>query len=662
MSAPFPRIHWVVGPGGAPRTAFLASLLDSAPAAPRAKRLDRADLCHGGVWGPVAAWLGELLSRLDPAAAHAPLLLARQRELALVLPELTSASLAAKLRLSLAESSQGGKRVRMFAADRVNRTIHGLVEVLAALARQPGEKLVLAWDGYEEASVLCRRLLLELAQRFGHELGLHLILTAGPEPGPAPPADLEKALGEAAQVVVVAADGTGETARASPSEAAEKAAQLQAKLQKRLVADQPILFQLLAWREIAGDRRALRETLARLAICLNGLSYYEDALPVARRLAPDLGLPDPADPGAGDEAGRARLLIGLYGIFVATGNAGEALELLSRAEQGWLRRADLMASLQYMLAMLHARYLPTRRLDLAQAHLETALELLEGSPELPAAEQRFQKAFVRNGLALVFYRRGEHQRAIDVCRENLACLDQEFAAGEHLLFCSVLYQNLALVEAARGDIGAAFEAYGQAIAIDPAYPEYYNDRASLALKVGRPDLALPDYLRAVEIGPPFAESFANLGQTYRALQQLEAAVAAYTSALELAPELALARIGRAQSLRLLGDNAAALRDYDLALEQDPGQALVWANRGAIHYFERSFAAALADFDEAIRQDPALPALHRNRALVLEALERADAAAEARRHASELERQKPPDPAPPMVLDSAEFHAAQPPLQ
>ncbi len=450
-----------------------------------------------------------------------------------------------------------------------------------------------------------------------------------------------------------AADESGE----SPAAWAARAAEIASRLTQRLGPDQPLLFQLADCWERAGDRPRLEATLARLAICLNRLNYYQDALPIVRRVVPFalavyVGEPDR----------QSQLLIALYGVLVATGNPGEAVDLLERAVPAVQDGPEKAAALQYMLAMLRARYLPQLDLARAQAHLERAIALTAagGAAE---DERRFQQAFFRNGLALVHYRRGDTAAALRLCEENLAALDAEFAAGEQLLFCSILYQNLALVQVARGGYREAYRAYSKAIEIDPAYPEYYNDRGSLALKNGRPELALADYLRAVEIGPPFAEAYANLGQAYRALGRLPEAAAAYAHALELEPALQLARIGRAQTRRLAGDDEGALEDYDHLLAGNPPEPLLWANRGAIRYGRQNFTAALADFGRALELAPELPALHRNRALVLEALGRRAEAEEARARAGLLESAAtaPAATPPPVVMDSAEFHAGPPQL-
>lgn len=655
-----PRLQLLPGPPGAARSARLAGLVASFPDAAAARRLDDAHLGHGGVWGPVAAWLRDLLPRLR--AENPELFAARRRELELVLPELREDGLegpkpSEAQPLNLTESARGGRRVRMFAADRVNRSVHGIVEVLGALTAGNGTWIV-AWDHFETASELARRALLELAQRFGAANGLHFALTLPLDNAETAAAELAEFFGEAPLLhridePALAAEPADPAAAAAASSREAKA--LAARLIQRLRHDEPILWQLAEQWQRAGDDCQWRQTLARLAICLNRLNYYQDGLPIARRVAPF------ALEVFGEEPERRfQLLIALYGILVATGNAAEALPLLERAELLGRQPPEAAAALQYMLAMLRARYLPHLQLDLAQGHLERAIDLA-GASALPEAEQRFQRAFFRNGLALVHYRRGDTGEALRLCQENLAALAEEFAAGEQLLFCSILYQNLALVEAARGSYGDAFRAYGQAIEIDPAYPEYYNDRGSLALKVGRPDLAAADFARAVEIGPPFAEAFANLGQACRELGRLEEADAAYTTALELQPRLQLARIGRAQTRRLRGDNSAALLDYDRALAEDGRQPLVLANRGAIHYFESRFPDALADFDHALELAPELAALHRNRALVLDSLNRPEEAERARERGAELERaaaELAPAP-PPLVMDSAEFHAGPP---
>jgi predicted Zn-dependent protease len=134
-------------------------------------------------------------------------------------------------------------------------------------------------------------------------------------------------------------------------------------------------------------------------------------------------------------------------------------------------------------------------------------------------------------------------------------------------------------EAARLALVSAIDYFGQAMAMDPNYSEYYNDRGAVYFRMGLLEHAERDYLAAIELSPPYPEVWTNLGQCYRAMERMDQAVRAYTRALDLDPSSTLALVGRADAQFAL-DHAelAALADYDRALTIEPKQPLMLASR------------------------------------------------------------------------------------
>ena len=141
-------------------------------------------------------------------------------------------------------------------------------------------------------------------------------------------------------------------------------------------------------------------------------------------------------------------------------------------DQGRLARS------YYLLAMLHARFLPQRDLDRAATYLERALDLLPGAG-LPDEERHFLTAFTMNGLAFVRLRQGRPEEAVRLCREAIALLDAHLRPHQHRLHRSVLLYNIAQVYAVSGPYEEALRYLSAALDVDPNYAEYYQERGSV---------------------------------------------------------------------------------------------------------------------------------------------------------------------------------------
>jgi tetratricopeptide (TPR) repeat protein len=213
-----------------------------------------------------------------------------------------------------------------------------------------------------------------------------------------------------------------------------------------------------------------------------------------------------------------------------------------------------------------------------------------------------------------------HERT-DLGPWSIACEHYDEANRSVLLF------NIAQVHAQIGPYEDAIDYFGQAMAMDPNYSEYYNDRGAVYFKMGLLEHAERDYLAAIELSPPYPEVWTNLGQCYRAMDRMDDAVRAYTRALDLDPNSTLALVGRADAQFAL-DHAelAALADYDRALTIEPKQPLVLASRAIVHYECGRCWQAAADLDLAVELAPELAELYHNRAVALRELGRRDDAA------------------------------------
>ncbi|MER6950051.1 tetratricopeptide repeat protein [Nonomuraea sp. NPDC000554] len=338
--------------------------------------------------------------------------------------------------------------------------------------------------------------------------------------------------------------------------------------------------------------------------------------------------------------------------------ARDLWELVRRTSQD----PAVHAAAAYGTAMLDARHPDPAQRDLGRARgwINQAIAI---STLLPDPMGRaFKLGFDRNGLALVELRHGRLEAALELVESALE-LAREL--GErHPVHRMVLLANRAQLLAALGYAKEALADYGAAIAIDPAFPDYYLERGNLLLGMGEEEPALADYESAMRAGPPLPEAYYNRAELWIGRGDLDAALADLSRVIDLDPGYLDAYINRAGLLAGLERDEEARADVatglalspgnaylltvlgqletaagrleearaalDQAVEVGPALASAWGNRGVLRFEQGDVEGAVSDLTRAIDLDPQ-PDLFANRAVALRALGRlAEAAADERR--------------------------------
>jgi len=150
---------------------------------------------------------------------------------------------------------------------------------------------------------------------------------------------------------------------------------------------------------------------------------------------------------------------------------------------------------------------------------------------------------------------------------------------------SQAYINRGLAFYKKGDYGAAFANYNQAIQLDPKYAQAYFDRGlvyyNLAYNKGDKDRvtidydlasAIADYTQAIQLDPKYTQAYFNRGLAFYKKVDNEHAIADFTQAIQLDPKYTQPYINRGSSYYYMGDNARAIADYTRAIQLDPKSA------------------------------------------------------------------------------------------
>ncbi|HSS52163.1 MAG TPA: tetratricopeptide repeat protein, partial [Thermoanaerobaculia bacterium] len=564
--------------------------------------------CHfdeGGPWGGTRDLFRTLLPGLQAEAGD--LLARHDYELVHVLPDLKPA--LGIRNPSLTDLASNEERVRNYPADRAMRIVHGLIDLVIAFKERSdqtaGETWIFLCADYDCAGHITQVFLRELMRRAGTRLHLFLIPLGSASGEPELPA------GCFCRALPFGVEKPVGSQRPNKEEATRLAGALEAQVGNDILESTAKIPDLIRLWRIAERPDKIFEWQYKALNAFNTLGLYVDAIRYG----------EPARELFQRSSGRPigflwGLFFKLFMCYIAT-NALESAQRLAEedvlTDKGDAADASMRVRLCYLMAMLHARYLPVRDFATGERYLELGLAYLHKAA-LPESEHFFQLVFNRNGLAMIRSFQGRHQEALDLCREGCELLEKHLNPGQHRLHRSVLFYNMAQVYAQIEAFDLAIEHYSAAMRMDPNYSEYYNERGNLLLKLGRLEEAHQDYLRAIELGPPYFEVWSNLGQCCRVRGCMDEAIAAYDRSLDLQPDQPMVWIVRAQALEALGRLGEAIDAYNSALTLQPMLWPAFAGRAVLLYEQGKVGECLADLDLAVSLAPDEPDIYQNRAV------------------------------------------------
>lgn len=165
--------------------------------------------------------------------------------------------------------------------------------------------------------------------------------------------------------------------------------------------------------------------------------------------------------------------------------------------------------------------------------------------------------------------------------------------------------------AAMGDEPAAEDAFGRALALDPASVDAHYNLAILLHRQGAAAQAEQSYRTVIALHPAHVQAANNLAVLLKDTGRAAEAVAACAAALAHMPGFRDAHVNQGNALTDLGRFAEALTAYDRALKIDPACSEAHANRGNALQELGLLEPAVAAFDAALACDAAnQPALLR----------------------------------------------------
>jgi tetratricopeptide (TPR) repeat protein len=270
-----------------------------------------------------------------------------------------------------------------------------------------------------------------------------------------------------------------------------------------------------------------------------------------------------------------------------------------------LRRAVALAPDRADLRALLAGRLVLDRPEEAEQVAERAVELAPWSPYARTMRARALAALGRCEDAAV-----EERRALDLDFIELSAREQrEIASFQERLqrYCgnrTFLRAEALLRDAAREqDLGRLEEAlalYDQAVALDPAHPEAWDDRGGLLMELRRPKEAEASFRRQLRNVPGHGHAWSHLGRALVAQGRREEAVQAFRKQLEIAPDHVTARRSLAETLIALGRARESVPYIAAIVEELPQVPLLRVDLGRARIAAGQHDEGVAELEQAVR--------------------------------------------------------------
>jgi len=178
--------------------------------------------------------------------------------------------------------------------------------------------------------------------------------------------------------------------------------------------------------------------------------------------------------------------------------------------------------------------------------------------------------------------------------QNAARLAPRAAPAHHMV--GIALQRL-------GRLDDAERAISRAIALNPAEPDFFSNRALVKCGLERFDLAMADANAALRLSPTHIGALCNLGLAQQGAKQFAAAAATFTRLIGVAPNFASAIDNASLAVRSIEDPDEGLLAARAFVAAAPGSSFAQADLGSILGASGKVEQADAAFARAVQLAP-----------------------------------------------------------
>jgi tetratricopeptide (TPR) repeat protein len=170
---------------------------------------------------------------------------------------------------------------------------------------------------------------------------------------------------------------------------------------------------------------------------------------------------------------------------------------------------------------------------------------------------------------------------------------------------------LGAIYMAQGELKKAVSVFDDMIAINPSFPEPYNNRGVALKGLGELERAKADYNKAISIRIDYVDAYYNLGNVLERLGNTSDAEKYYLSAIKYKPDYAQPYNNLGNIKQNAGDIVAAVECYQKAIEYLPTYPEAYNNLGSIKLRQSRLNEAEKYFRQAIKFMPNYAEAHHN---------------------------------------------------
>ncbi len=175
-----------------------------------------------------------------------------------------------------------------------------------------------------------------------------------------------------------------------------------------------------------------------------------------------------------------------------------------------------------------------------------------------------EQTWVRSALANLYYRCGDHARAVEEFEAAIAMDPENWSLRDD--------EIEALVSAGR--LQLAIRRLQEMIEVQPEFPDLYVRMGDLHARLNDDDNAMACYQRAADIQPDYLEARIKMGVQHLMFGRWEQAAEAFCEACYLNDQATMQYIGLGVAQLELGDREGALESFELARSIEPNSSVL----------------------------------------------------------------------------------------
>lgn len=255
----------------------------------------------------------------------------------------------------------------------------------------------------------------------------------------------------------------------------------------------------------------------------------------------------------------------------------------------------------------------------------------------------FEALFARRQEAIAAQNAGHADQAVRIYHELLDYEGAEeriegetpdaLTLGE---FFSVIHNNLGAIDLAAGRYKPARAAFRKALDLTPGNVEANTNLGMAHIFSRNPTAAIDPLKRAIEADPGYVKAYYALAKALNLTGQYEKALETLEDSIDKFPDLPEFHAERAEAMLRLSRLDEARQSAAETLRLDPQNADGLAVMGTIHWMSGELELAEEVYRRSLELRPGEPAVHTNRAVVLQKLKRFDEAVESYQRALEID--------------------------